>query len=166
MSDDPDKPQSEADAALRREILLGREFNLADAIGQMAGPGIMKGVSPVSPLEQAGEVVQDYLTRHLVDASGNLRLALHRQVAGSEALLTGYDRPLAALADYVRRVLGSEHLLKELVREADVEWGRLYGERPIFEREGRPADPDDPYTLASVRIVLSSLGDKLAAGQP
>jgi hypothetical protein len=38
MSDDEAKPRSEADAALQREILQGREFTLADAIGRMAGP--------------------------------------------------------------------------------------------------------------------------------
>ena len=166
MSDEPAKRPSEADAQLQREILQGREFSLADAIGRMAGPGIMKGVSPVSPLHQAEETIQDYLTRHLVESSGNLRAALLRQVAGSDILLKGYGQPLAALADYVKRVLGSDYLLKELVREADVEWGQMYGERPIFEREGQPANPGDPYTAASVRVVLTRLVETLTAGQP
>jgi hypothetical protein len=165
MSDEQAKPQSEADAALQREILQGREFSLADAIGRMAGPGIMKGVSPVSPLEQAGEAIRDYLTRNLTDASGNLRLALQRCAAGSDFLLKGCDQPLAALADYVRRVLGSEHLLAELVREADVEWGRMYDERPHFQKEGQPADPDDPYTVESVRLALGQLVGALTTGR-
>jgi hypothetical protein len=163
MSDEQAKPRSEADAALQREILLGREFNLADAIGRMAGPGIMKGVSPVSPMHQAEMAVQDYLTRHVVDGSGNLQAVLLRQVAGCETFLKGYDQPLAALGEYVRRVLGSEPLLKELVREADVEWGRMYCERPIFEKEGQPANPEDPYTVESVRKTLAGLLETLKA---
>jgi hypothetical protein len=165
MSVDQAKPRSEADAALQREILQGREFTLADAIGRMAGPGIMKGVSPVSPKDQAAATIQDYLARHLTDASSNLRVVLLRGVEGSEFFLKNSDQPLVALSGCVRRVLDSEHLLKELVREADVEWGRMYGERPYFEKEGQPADPDDPYTMDSVRLALSQLELTLTAGQ-
>jgi hypothetical protein len=165
MSDDQAKHQSEADAALQREILQRREFTLADAIGRMAGPGIMKGVSPITPLRQAAATIQNYLTRHLTDASGNLRVALLRGVEGSELFLKNPERPLVALAGCVGRVLGSEHLLSELVREADIEWGRMYGERPYFEKEGQPADPDDPYTVKSVRLALTELVAKLTAGQ-
>jgi hypothetical protein len=165
MSDDQAKPLSDADAALQREILQGREFTLADAIGRMAGPGIMKGVSPVSGKGQAEAIIQDYLTRHLTDASGNLRTVLLRGVASSEVFLKGYDQPLTALAGCLRRVLDSEHLLKELVRDADVEWGRMYGERPYFEKEGQPADPNDPYTAESARTALSKLLETLAASQ-
>jgi hypothetical protein len=73
--------------------------------------------------------------------------------------------PLAALAIVIQHILGSEYLLKELVREADVEWGRMSGERPYFEKEGCPPDPDDPYTTESVRLALSQLVEKLAAGE-
>jgi hypothetical protein len=163
MSDNQNKQRSPSDAELEREIRQGREFNLADAIGRMAGPGAMKGVSPVSRQQQAEAAIQDYLSRHLPDPSGNLRVALSRQVGGSEILLKSYDQPLAALADCVRRVLGSEQLLKELVREADVEWGRMFRERPLFEREGQPADPDDPYTIESVRTALAELVTTLRA---
>jgi hypothetical protein len=53
--------------------------------------------------------------------------------------------------------------LQELVRECDVEWGRVYGERPYFEREGCPPNQDDPYTAESVRRTLFQVFDKLAA---
>jgi hypothetical protein len=87
---------------------------------------------------------------------------LHRQVQGSELLLNNFDRPLGVLAGYCRRVLDSDYLLKELVRDADVEWGRVMGERPYFERPGSPSDPDDPYTVESVRNALSGLLEQLA----
>ena len=64
-----------------------------------------------------------------------------------------------------REVLGSEYGLKELVREADVEWGRVFGERPRFETDGCPAAPDDPYTAESVRTALTQLVGGLTAGE-
>jgi hypothetical protein len=48
-----DTPRSEADAALEREILKERKFTLAEAIGRLAGPGAMKGESPVPRMRQA-----------------------------------------------------------------------------------------------------------------
>ena len=48
MSDNKDTQRSEADAELEREIRKGRKFSLDEAIGRMAGPGAMKGVSPVT----------------------------------------------------------------------------------------------------------------------
>lgn len=69
------------------------------------------------------------------------------------------------LAAYCRQVLDSAYHLRELVREADVEWGRVNGERPCFDTEGSPPQPDDPYTFESVRKMLSSLVDQLCKGE-
>jgi hypothetical protein len=52
--------------------------------------------------------------------------------------------------------------LAELVRDADIEWGRVMGERPYLAREGSPHHPDDPYTVESVRSVLTGLLKELA----
>ena len=87
---------------------------------------------------------------------------LHRHVKGSELLLNDFDRPLVVLASYCRRrSSSSDYLLEELVRDADVEWGRVMGERPYFEKEGSPRHPDDPYTVESVRNALSGLLEQL-----
>ena len=118
----------------------------------MAGPGAMKGASPVDRRRQAAAEIQAYLGRHLADGAGALSGVLLRQVTESDLLLENLDEPpLVVLARYVRQVLGSEFGLKELVREADVEWGRVFGELPCFEKDGCPPAPDDPYTLESVR---------------
>jgi hypothetical protein len=76
-----------------------------------------------------------------------------------------WGAPLVVFAKCIRKVLDSEYLLKELVREADVEWGRLSDERPYFEKDGCPPHPDDPYTLESVRTALTLLASGLAAGE-
>ena len=48
MSNNQDTQRSEADAELEREIRKGRKFTLAEAIGRLAGPGAMKGESPIA----------------------------------------------------------------------------------------------------------------------
>ena len=92
-------------------------------------------------------------------------MVLHRNVKGSELLLNNFDQPLVVLANYCQRVLDSDYLLEELVRDADIEWGRAMGERPYFEKAGTPSDPDDPYTVESVRNALSRLLRQLAVGE-
>ena len=164
MGDEQPKRPTEADAELGRQVRAERKFTLAEAIGRLAGPGAMKGVSPVDRKRQAVAEIQQYLGRHLADSAGVLPGVVLRLVAESEVLLRGYERPLAALAGFVHLVLDSEYALKELVREADAEWGRVFGERPRFDRDGRPPAPDDPYTLESVRAALTRLAGGLPAG--
>jgi hypothetical protein len=165
MSDEKPKPTSEADAELERQIRAERKFSLTEAIGRMAGPGAMKGESPVDRKQQAVAEIQDYIGHHLSDPAGVLPGILLRYVAESEVLLKGFEKPLVALADCLRLILGSEYGLKELVRQADVEWGRVFGERPRLDIDGRPPAADDPYTLESVRIALSQLLGQLSANK-
>ena len=162
MSDDKQpKQRSEADAELEREIREGRKFTLEEAIARMAGPGAMKGESPITRMQQAEIEIGSWLRSHLTDAGGALEVVLHRRVKGSELLLNNFDQPLVVLASYCQQVLDSDYLLKEVVREADIEWGRVMRERPHFEKEGIPPHPDDCYTVESVRITLSQLVQKL-----
>jgi hypothetical protein len=153
---------SEANAELEREIRDGRKFTLEEAIARMAGPGAMKGESPIPRMKQAEFEIESWLTINVVDAGGALKVVLHRHVTRSELLLNNYDQPLVVLASYCKRVLESDYLLEEFVRDADIEWGRVMGERPHFEREGRPRHPDDPYTVESMRSVLSEVLAELA----
>jgi hypothetical protein len=78
-------------------------------------------------------------------------------------LLDNFDKPLSVLSQFVQHVLASEYLLANVVEEADVEWGRMFGERPHFEKPGCRADSDDPYTIASIRNTLSQLLITLAS---
>ena len=166
MSDEQPKPQFKPDAELEREIREGRKFTLAEAIGRLAGPGMMKGVSPATRKQQAEAEIESYLDRNVNSAAGALSVVLLRKAKESDLLLDNLDRPLAALADYIQRILDSEYLLEELVRECDVEWGRVYGERPYFQKAGSPPHADDPYTAPSMRSTLSQLKEKLAAAGP
>jgi hypothetical protein len=144
-----------AAADLEREIRQVRKFTPKEAIARLAGPGAMKGASPISREQQAEIAIGSWLRGHLTDPAGALSVVLHRNVKGSEPLLNNPEQPLVVLADYCNRLLASDHLLRELVREADVEWGLAMDERPYFEREGSPQHPDDPYTIQSVRKALA-----------
>jgi hypothetical protein len=151
-----DDEQSAADAALEREIRLRRTFNARDALARMAGPGALKGASPISPVLQAETAIGTWLGGNLSDTDGALRAVVHRHLKGNALLLDNLEQPLVALAEYLRRLLATDHLLGEVVGEADVEWGRAMDERPHFERDGMPPHPDDPYTLESVRAALTA----------
>jgi hypothetical protein len=163
MSDQPEKQRFEAE--LEREIREGRKFTLEEAISRLAGPGAMKGESPVARMQQAAIEIESWLRSHLTDAGGALAVVLHRNVAGSELLLNNFDQPLVVLAGCCQRLLGSDYLVEELVRDADIEWGRVMGERPYFEKQGSPHHPADPYTVDSVRRTLSELLNQLAEDQ-
>jgi hypothetical protein len=162
MSENKESLRSEVEAELEREIREGRKFTLEEAIGRMAGPGSMKGASPVPRMQQAAVEIQFWLRTHLIDSGGALEVVLNRKVKGSEHLLTNFDQPLAVLASCCKQLLDSDYHLKELVRDLDVEWGRLMRERPYFEKEGSPPNVDDPYTIESVRNTLSDILKQLA----
>ena len=54
-----DRDKTAAD--LETEIRQGRTFNPAEAIGRLAGPGAMKGASPVSRQQQAENEIGSWL---------------------------------------------------------------------------------------------------------
>jgi hypothetical protein len=161
MSDKKEKQLSDAEAAIQQEIMLGRKFTPEEALGRMAGPGAMKGISPVTLMKQATNEIENWLTQHLPPGNGDLQLVLLRRFQASEILLHHFEQPLFALSAFCQQILESDYLLKELVRETDFEWGKVNGERPYFEKEGVPAHPDDPYTFESVRKTLTGVVEQL-----
>lgn len=164
MDENQDQPE-QLPLNLEAEIREGRKFTLAEAIGRLGGPGMLKGVSPTTRKQQAEAVIEHVLEHHLISPAGALNAVLLRQVTESELLLSHLDQPLQALLDHLKRILDSEYLLQELVRESDCEWGRIYGERPYFERPGKTPHEDDPYTIASVKTSLMQLLERLAAAK-
>lgn len=161
MNDEPEQQRSATDSQIEQELRQARKFSANEAMARMAGPGAMKGASPVSPVQQAETEIGNWLKIHLPDTAGALQMLLHRQLKGSQLLLDRLDKPLDALAEHCRKLLASDYLLKELVREADVDWGQRMDERPHFDREGAPHDPGDPYTVESVRGALSDVVKQL-----
>lgn len=87
MSKDPKTSGCDAEAEIEQKIRRERPYSLAEAIGRMAGPGAMKGTSPITRLQQAGVEIENWLTSHLADARGNIThcLAPWRQGKRSSA---------------------------------------------------------------------------------
>ena len=98
MSDEQPGQKSEADAELEREIRAGRKFSVAEAIGRLAGPGMMKGVSPIAPQQQGA-------AWHATLARVTLPAPLHAQLLTLESQMYRNDQSMdaAASAAAVRR---------------------------------------------------------------
>jgi len=65
---------------IEREIRRGRKFSLNDALGRLGGEGMLKGASPVPPIEQTEAAIANYLRAHLADPGGVLAHVMARQV--------------------------------------------------------------------------------------
>ncbi|APB33742.1 hypothetical protein GlitD10_1421 [Gloeomargarita lithophora Alchichica-D10] len=153
----PAPPNPNDHTRIQREIRAGRPFSLAAVIAQ-EGSTFLQGESPVPPLIQARIVVNLYIKNQLVDAAGALKAVLQQWVNGDEQHLSKHlNHPLNALVERLGTLLNNPFLLTELVREVDCEWGRIYGQKPYFQKPGQPPHPDDPYTDASVRAQLHQL---------
>ena len=68
MHQDPDKQQSVADDEIEREVRQGRKVTAKDVMARMAGPGALKGASPVSPVQQAETEIANWLRVHAASA--------------------------------------------------------------------------------------------------
>ena len=158
MSGEEKQESDNTEADIQQELLWGRKFSLADAIGRLAGGGLLKGDSPVPGKRQAEFKVERYLEQNLIDSSGALETVLLRRVRDSEIFLErGHEKPLTTLAVMTEHLLSSDQLLHDFVTEVDREWGRAFRELPHLEKPGIPPDEDDPYTYESVRKTLTQL---------
>src|SRR5262245_4516805 len=141
MSETKQPPPSDDEATIEREIRRGREFSLNEALGRIGGQGMLKGASAVPASEPPAADIANYPKAHLDDAGGVLAQVVLRRIRASQVLLEHFDQPTVVLIACLNKVLASDTLLKELVREADAEWGATLGERPHFDREGQQPDP-------------------------
>ncbi|MGB3533290.1 MAG: hypothetical protein WBA13_07210 [Microcoleaceae cyanobacterium] len=144
------------------DIIQGRrEFTLADMIAREGG-SFMKGESPIPPLKQAQTEINTFITQNLPDVSGALQAVLHRWVLEDTARVSHhFDAPLQALLGLLESILDNPSILYELVRQVDMLWGEMNGERPHFQQPGHPPHPDDEYSHESVQQQLSELVDVL-----
>ena len=105
VNDNEKKRPSEADAELEREIRKDRKFSLAEAIGRMAGPGAMKGESPIARQEQAAIEIENWLRHNMPPGNGELEVVLFRRMKESEILLRNFEKPLFGLSAWCKRIL-------------------------------------------------------------
>jgi hypothetical protein len=151
--------QRDVQQDVQQDILLGRQFSLAEVIGREGG-SFLKGDSPIPRLFQAIAEIHCFVDRHLRDSSGAVQVILQNWVRQDEARVSQYlNSPLNALQEILEDITNPTRLstLYEFVRQVDVEWGRIYGERPHFQQPGQAPHPDDEYTHESVHQQLDEL---------
>jgi hypothetical protein len=153
--------ERDEDRVVQQDMLAGRKFSLAEAIAREAG-SFLKGESPVPQLLQARAQINLFIDQNLTDGPGALKAVLQSLVASDEAYISRHPgAPLDALREFLEVVLHKPQILYELVRQADVKWGQLSGERPHFQKPEQAPHPEDEYTHESVRRQLDGLLDLL-----
>ena len=155
-----EKPDLDEDLLLQQDIIEGRPYSLAEAIGREGGT-FLKGESTVPKLVQVITKINTFIDRNLDDPSAALQAILHQWVKGDPRVSQYKETPLVALKEILATIIDRPPLLYELVRQVDIKWGQMYGERPHFQQPGQPPHPDDEYTHESVRQDLFDLQVKL-----
>lgn len=152
----PDRERDE-EHAVPPDMLAGRKFSLAEAIAR-EGASFLKGESLVPRLLQAKAEINLFIDRNLTDSSDALKAVLQALVATDDTHIGRHlSSPLDALREFLEMLVRTPQVLYELVRQVDVKWGRLSGERPHFQQPGQAPDPEDTYTHESVRQQLVTL---------
>jgi len=152
-------PQSKKDKEkeIEREIRRRQGFSIGRAI-EREGGDYLKGASPVPRQVRAEAVLLNFVVDFLRDTSGALRTTLQKAIANDEVRVSEHlDDPVVALEVYLDNMLENENVLYEFVSRVDTEWGRIFFERPHFQRPDQAPHPDDEYTHESVRRALSDL---------
>lgn len=143
---------------IEQEARLRRGADLTGALLGRDGGAHLRGASPTPILQRASLEVDQWLRDHLAAPDASLRHVLLRHLAANpDQLAAALGHPDRLLATWLPPLLAAPDRLADLVREVDMEWGHLNQERPHFERPDRPADPDDPYTVAGVTATLTAL---------
>ncbi|MGY6529595.1 MAG: hypothetical protein ACXITR_06665 [Cyanobacterium sp.] len=147
----------EKDLELRRDALRGREFSLADLIGQEGG-GFLKGESPVPFIIRLKTEIKLFISNNLRDSSGALQAVLQNMVDGADTNIGSHETdPLSALRDIIEGIMANENIYYDFVRQVDLKSGQISGDRPYFQKPGQPAHPDDEYSHESVKEKLMEL---------
>ena len=152
------------DLLLQQDILDSRPYSLAEAIGREGGT-FLKGESTVPKLVQVITTINTFIDRNLDDPAAALQAILHQWVKGDPRVSQHKETPLVALAKILQSIVDNPNLLYELVRQVDIKWGQMYGERPYFQQPGEAPHPDDEYTHESVRQNIIDLQAKLQLHQ-
>ncbi|MEO1670263.1 MAG: hypothetical protein AAFR77_05650 [Cyanobacteria bacterium J06631_2] len=150
------QPEIDEDLLLQQDILEGRPYSLAEAIGREGGT-FLKGESTVPKLVQVITQINTFVDRNLDDSPAALQAILHQWVKGDPRVSQYKETPLVALREILQTILDNQNLLYELVRQVDIKWGQMYGERPHFQQPGEAPHPDDEYTHESVRQNILNL---------
>ena len=142
---------------LQQEIRRGRKFSLGEAIGREGG-SFLKGSQDMVPRPlRALAVINGFIDQHLNDTDGALQICLKRWVKTDVRIGKYLDEPLVALEMMVLDIIQQPQILYEFARQVAVEWGKISGERPYFQKPGTEPHPEVVYSHATIRDILAGL---------
>ncbi|MGI0483511.1 hypothetical protein ACN4EE_22355 [Geminocystis sp. CENA526] len=151
------KEDKERELEILRDARMGRKFTLADLIAREGG-GFLKGESPVPKMIQIKTEINLFIRNNLKDLSGALQAVLVDLVNSGDDKISSHDtEPLKALTLIIEDILSNEHKYYDFVKQVDLKWGQMNGERPYFQSVGQPPHPEDEYTHESVGLRLLEL---------
>ncbi|MEM6611812.1 MAG: hypothetical protein AAF652_06055, partial [Cyanobacteria bacterium P01_C01_bin.72] len=134
------QPETDEELLLQQDILESRPYSLAEAIGREGGT-FLKGESTVPKLVQVITQINTFIDRNLDDPAAALQAILHQWIKGDPRVSQYKATPLVALREILQTILDNQNLLYELVRQVDIKWGQMYGERPHFQQPGEAPHP-------------------------
>lgn len=149
------------DDEIEKQAKLNRKFNIDDAMSEMMGGSL--GESPVAKLEQVEMELSQLIDEDLNDVYGSLKITLKKVVVNSESIVAEYlDEPMLALHKILNNILDKDQSLYDFVKRVDSEYGRMYQEKPMFQKAGEAAKSGDVYTHESVKESLLEFKGKLS----
>jgi hypothetical protein len=149
------------DRSIEQEIRGSRTGSFENALLRESGD-FLKGGSPVPLLLQAETEISLYINRNVPDKFGALREVLIQHVKRSKTTIAAtLDTPLLALKKIIVEIITHDNIFYDFVREVDSAYGRLFQEKPYFQKPGEPPHPEDEYTHESVKIALTKVISEL-----
>lgn len=158
------KELNEEEELIERDILSGRKFSIAEAIGREGG-SLIKGYNPIPRLDQVVSFLTVFIEKNINDTSRVLMTVLQANVKNDRIKIAeSIETPLQYLHNLIKSYVDNPHQLYEITREVDFKWGQINDEKPHFQKPGETPHPDDEYTHETVKKMLSKLLVKIEAG--
>lgn len=158
------KELNEEEELIERDILRGRKFSIADAIGREGG-NFVKGFNPIPRLDQVISFLTVFIADNINDSSRVLMTVLQDNVKNDRMeIAENIETPLQYLHNLIKSYIDNPYQLYEITREVDFKWGQINDEKPHFQKPGETPNPDDEYTHGIVLKMLSDLLAKIEAG--
>jgi hypothetical protein len=167
MTSDSEKieKQKEEDELIQRDILQGRKFSIAEAIGREGG-SFIKGHNPIPPLDQVISLLTVFVADNINDPSRVLVTVLQRTIKNDRIKIAEYiETPMVYLHGLIKSFIENPHQLYEITREVDFTWGQINNDKPHFQKPGEPAHSDDEYSHEIVEKMLADLLAKIEKEQ-
>ncbi len=163
INNEKDEKDEDDEEFIQRDILSGRKFSIAEAIGREGG-SFIKGHNPIPQLDQSISFLTVFIEKNIIDSSRVLMTVLQTNVKNDRIKIAeSIENPLKYLYNLIKSYVDNPHQIYELTREVDFKWGQINDENPYFQKPGETPHPNDEYSHEIVREKISDLLLKIKA---